>query len=242
MAINWIDHIAPMFTQYDVIQMKFMLDLSSYSDVRANAQMILKSVSPSHPNKPPRMPLHEEPWTQDMLDIFRKWMDTGYMYSATSQDPPPQPGLDARLTIFIALSEFLTGFDDLSQNPLLAQAYLTRFRNETAEGATLDVLLKELEPYASNPQAFDQQVRSNPSVFIPPAPLATEPQLSELARRIIILWYTATIRDNKDVYVFGSPTDNQYVSALMWPAVQAQPMGYSTEEFGYWELPPSGTE
>jgi len=27
----------------------------------------------------------------------------------------------------------------------------------------------------------------------------------------------------------------------MWPGIKAHPMGYSTEDFGYWDKPPDGT-
>ncbi|HEY0378124.1 MAG TPA: hypothetical protein VGC87_14495 [Pyrinomonadaceae bacterium] len=248
MAINWMDDIAPLFTQYDVIQMKWKFDLSDYNTVKTYAQSILYAVSPNHPNTTSRMPLYEDPWTPEMIDTFQQWMTAGYPYSATSADPPTPPAPDPLVPVFIALSNFLTGFDDLDQNPGLAQTYLTRLRNETAYGAALDALLAELEPNVSNPQALGQQVLGSTAFFVPPVPPATEAQLTDLAQRIVILWYTATIATvptdpaEQPVYVFGTPQDNQYVSALMWPAAQAHPMGYSTEDFGYWDKPPSGMQ
>ena len=240
MAINWIDDIAPMFTQYDVIQMKWKFDLSDYNTVKTYAQAILYAVSQDHPNTKSRMPLYEDPWTQGMMDTFQQWMNAGYPYSATSPDPPAPPAPDPLVPVFIALSNFLTGFDNLDQNPELAQTYLTRLRNETTDGATLDALLAELEPNVSNLEALGQQILGSTAVFIPPVPPATEAQLTDLAQRIVILWYTATIQNAQGVYVFGTPEDNQYINALMWPAAQAHPMGYSTEDFGYWDKPPDG--
>jgi hypothetical protein len=241
MAINWKYDIAPMFTQYDIIKMKFMFDLANYNDVKANAEAILDSVSYVPPALP-RMPLHEDPWTQAMIQTFKQWMDAGYLYSATSNEPPPLPEFEPLLPVFIALSEFLTGFDNIGQKSRLAQVYLTRLRTETTHGPSLDVLLQELKPYVPDPLALTAQIHSNPLVFIPPVPPATEAQLSDLACGIIVVWYTSTIRDTKGAYIFGTPQDNQYIEALIWPAVQAEPMAYSEKDYGYWEKPPSDTE
>jgi hypothetical protein len=237
MAVNWIDDIAPMFTQYDVIQMKWHFDLSDYNTVKTYAQAILMAVSASHPNTVAQMPKYEDPWTQEMMNTFQEWVQEGFRYSAASPDPPPAPAPDPLLPVFVAVSEILTGFDGLDQNQQLAQTYLTRLRKETANGALLDNVLAQFEPGIGNPQQLEPDVLASADLFTQGA----QPAPTELAQQIIILWYTATIMNAQNVYVFGTPADNQYTSALVWPGIKAHPMGYSTEDFGYWDKPPDGT-
>jgi hypothetical protein len=48
------------------------IDLWDYSDVKSRAQDIYDQVSTGN------MPC-DEPWTQDMVDTFKAWMDGGYL-------------------------------------------------------------------------------------------------------------------------------------------------------------------
>lgn len=241
MAVNWIDDISPMFTQYSVIQMKWHFDLSDYNTVKTYAEAILLAVSETHPNTVNRMPMYEPPWTQAMMNTFQEWMQTGYGYSAASPTPPPPVQPDPLLPVFVTLSEFLTGFDTLEQNQSLAQTYLMRLRNETTSGEALDALLTQLQPYITNLQGFAAQAAASPALFVVSSPPAPQPALTQLAQQIVVVWYTATIQNAQGISVYGTPDNNQYTSGLMWPAVQAHPMGYSTEDFGYWDKPPDGT-
>ena len=191
MAVNWIDDISPMFTQYDVIQMKWHFDLSDYNTVKTYAQAILMAVSATHPNTVGQMPKYEDPWTQEMMNTFQEWTQEGFRYSASSPDPPPVPATDPLLPVFIVVSEILTGFDGLDQNQQLAQTYLTRLRNETANGSLLDHLLTQFEPGIGNPQQLEPDVLASTDLFTQGA----QPVPTELAQQIIILWYTATIME-----------------------------------------------
>src|SRR5712691_6654697 len=98
--------IKPLFSQWDRIQMIGRFDLWSYADVKGRANSIWLSLQPD-PTKP------NTGWS--LLPFV-------HIMPAVNAPPPPNP----LLPVFIALSEALTGFDDLHTNPDLAQAYLDR--------------------------------------------------------------------------------------------------------------------
>ncbi len=52
--------------------MRDHFDLWSYDDVKTNAEAIYDQVSTGG------MPC-DEPWTQDKIDTFKNWQDTGYL-------------------------------------------------------------------------------------------------------------------------------------------------------------------
>lgn len=80
---TWEDDIKEMFTEIDIDHMSFMFDLSSYEEVKANAEVIHDSVS--HGRMPPG-----DPWPQSQVDTFKAWMDAG----CPEGGPPPveEPG------------------------------------------------------------------------------------------------------------------------------------------------------
>ena len=62
--------IRPLFRAEDVESMSFAFDLSSYEDVRSNAQEIYERVAEG------TMPC-DVPWEEQQVTRFREWMDAG---------------------------------------------------------------------------------------------------------------------------------------------------------------------
>lgn len=68
--LSFATDIKPLFTPIDREHMLFMFDLWSYEDVKLNASDIHDAVSNQ------RMP-PEAPWSQDLIDTFKSWIDQG---------------------------------------------------------------------------------------------------------------------------------------------------------------------
>jgi hypothetical protein len=62
--------IRPLFREKDVRSMSSAFDLSSYDDVRANADKILATVANGS------MPC-DGPWASDRVELFRTWVEAG---------------------------------------------------------------------------------------------------------------------------------------------------------------------
>jgi len=62
--------IRPLFRQQDVDAMDSVFDLSSYGDVRANAENIYDRVEEG------TMPC-DGAWPPDRVQLFRSWIDSG---------------------------------------------------------------------------------------------------------------------------------------------------------------------
>ena len=62
--------IRPLFRAKDINAMRKAFDLSSYDDVRSNADAILGQVSAGS------MPC-DGPWPQDQVDLLRRWVEEG---------------------------------------------------------------------------------------------------------------------------------------------------------------------
>jgi len=73
--------------------------------------------------------------------------------------------------------------------------------------------------------------------------IMTDPTLARLAQNIIMLWYLGVWYD------LGSPltaksfaiqvvSGKAYKNGLAWGTIGAHPMGYSEENFGYWNTAP----
>jgi hypothetical protein len=72
MAVSFGSDIRPLFRANDVDVMQgYGLDLSSYSDVRAQAPMICARLEDGS------MPC-DEPWPPEQLALFRQWMEGGF--------------------------------------------------------------------------------------------------------------------------------------------------------------------
>lgn len=71
MALSFANDIRPLFTEDDVMCMSsFGFDLSSYEDVKDNADVIYERVEDK--TMPPG-----EPWSDEQIAMFKQWMDDG---------------------------------------------------------------------------------------------------------------------------------------------------------------------
>jgi hypothetical protein len=62
--------ILPLFRERDVTAMQFIIDLSSYEDVRDNAAEIVDRIADG------TMPC-DDPWPSEWLALLRAWVATG---------------------------------------------------------------------------------------------------------------------------------------------------------------------
>jgi hypothetical protein len=73
------DDILPLFTERDIRAMSKAFNLASYDDVKAHAVAIYDRIRGiGGAVMPPPPPRGEGPWTQERIDLFRRWMDEGY--------------------------------------------------------------------------------------------------------------------------------------------------------------------
>ena len=70
-AVSFERDIRPLFRQGDIDSMSFAFDLSSYGDVRANADAIYGRLSEGS------MPC-DGSWPAEQVQRFRTWIDTGF--------------------------------------------------------------------------------------------------------------------------------------------------------------------
>jgi hypothetical protein len=68
--VTFARDIRPLFRDRDIRSMTFAFDLSSYEDVRANAEGIYERLAAG------TMPC-DGPWPAEDVDRFRTWIDTG---------------------------------------------------------------------------------------------------------------------------------------------------------------------
>jgi hypothetical protein len=69
-TVGYERDIRPLFREKDVTSMSKAFDLSSYHDVRANADAILARVADGS------MPC-DGPWPQERFELFRSWVNAG---------------------------------------------------------------------------------------------------------------------------------------------------------------------
>ena len=69
--ITFARDIRPLFNDRDVSSMSSRFDLSSYDDVRANAEAIYARIADGS------MPCYGA-WPPDDVDRFRRWIDGGF--------------------------------------------------------------------------------------------------------------------------------------------------------------------
>ncbi len=76
MAVSFATDIRPLFTQTDIDHMSFFCDLSSYDDVKTNAQDIVDRLQAiGGAVMPPASA--GGPWTPDQIALFKQWMTDG---------------------------------------------------------------------------------------------------------------------------------------------------------------------
>lgn len=233
-APTFSEDIAPLFTQYDVIQMKYSFDLRDYEAVKKHADAILLVVQPD-PKNPgysllpgiPLMPLQEAPWTDEMVATFKAWIDGGYQPGTL---PPPPPPITEDLPLFIALSEYLCGFDNLGDNKELAQTYLNKLKAYWSNEQAMTLLLNAYDNMSQLEESEKQSVFEEK--------IWNDTQLGPWAKDIITAWYNASVGGS-----LGTPEDNQYIHALCWKAAQAHPMGYADSNVPfYWKFKVEGDQ
>jgi hypothetical protein len=69
-AVTYAGDIRPLFRDRDVRSMSFAFDLSSYEDVRANAEDIYGRLADG------TMPC-DQGWSTEDVERFRTWIDNG---------------------------------------------------------------------------------------------------------------------------------------------------------------------
>jgi hypothetical protein len=69
-AVSFARDIRPLFRDGDVSTMSFAFDLSSYEDVRANAEAIYQRLATGS------MPCDQR-WPAENVERFRTWIDSG---------------------------------------------------------------------------------------------------------------------------------------------------------------------
>lgn len=228
MPPTFTEDIKPLFTQWDRIKMMFFVDLWNYEQVKDNAKNIWLSLQldPAQPNTGWSllpgvhvMPEYTGPWPQANIDLFKAWIDGGCQPGTLPPAPPaPSPWLPA----FIALSEFLTGFDDLNNDPNLAQTYLDLLVN-SAGSANVEALVNKWNSIATSDIAGREAAVAKG--------IMADAKLGPLAQNLIILWYNATID--------GQQQKDQYTKGRVWQAIMAHPMGYAIENTPfYWQFFP----
>ncbi len=73
-TVSFATDIMPYFKQYQA-QMRWRFDLTSYEEVKANAQLIYFRINSKDSPMPPA-PF--EPFPQTVIDNFKTWIDEGY--------------------------------------------------------------------------------------------------------------------------------------------------------------------
>ncbi len=211
------DTVKRLFSGADIGFMQmYGFNLDDYEFVAKNIDALLSRIEDgSMPPKP-----EFAPWSQEKIQMLRDWKAAGFPRSAP---------VNAELTKFIRMSEFLTGFDDLHADPGLAAWYLNRLKTRPENGdsgnsekavnqADLAALMAGFDP--SDTASFESDT-------------LTKPACESVARTIILLWYTASFIDLGSGFAAeggtGTPADNRYIAGLMWRAFHAHPMGYSSE-------------
>ena len=228
--------IKPLFTQWDRIQMIGRFDLWSYADVksRANSIWLSMQLDPAKPNTGWSllpfvhvMPAVNGPLPQAQIDLFKAWIDAGCIEGDHPQPSTPTP----LLPIFVALSEALTGFDDLHTNLDLAQAYLDRLLAGESAAAVNSLLAaqKGLDavPYTERAAKLGPDAGKNAG-----------------AQAIILIWYNGgVLSKSSPTYYTMAPAPQKYIYGLVWRAIGAHPMGYATENTpSYWRFEPQPTQ
>ena len=77
--VGFAQDIRPLFTDIDVDHMSFFCDLSSYDDVKTNAQDILSRLKGMGGNVMPPPPTHggDGPWPAERIALFETWISDG---------------------------------------------------------------------------------------------------------------------------------------------------------------------
>jgi hypothetical protein len=79
--VSFAKDIRPLFTSIDVDHMSAFFDLTSYGDVRNNAQEILQRLKGQGGSVMPPPPAKggDGPWTPDKIGLFQSWIEGGFL-------------------------------------------------------------------------------------------------------------------------------------------------------------------
>lgn len=138
------------------------------------------------------------------------------------------------LDTFVKLSSILTGYPETTLKPgadtqKLSEQYFETLNKElTSE--TLEVLNSTFLGISSPTEASVK------------AKIVDDTTLGRIAKNIIKMWYLGiwydlnSPEDSGEGYVISSIA---YKNGMVWSTMYAHPMGYSEENFGYWNTPPN---
>ncbi len=211
--VTW-NKVKRLFTGADISYMKmYGLRLDDPDWVKANldARVLSRIRDGTMPPSPPFAL-----WTGQMIDELEAWKAGGFVVS--------DPALAQEEAKFIAMSEFLTGFDDLGEDPELAHTYHELLLNRKVDdgGVDRDVLSKLIAAFdPADTSSFEAKLE--------------DPENKKAAQTVILLWYTAAFIDLGSGFPAGTnaTAGEQYPAGLVWRAIEAHPMGYSAE--GYFD-------
>lgn len=216
--ITW-NNIKRFFRGIDIAMMRSRgsVDLDNAETVWESRHDIYDRVSSLKPEKVMPPPPYA-PWKPKMIDQFRQWSNTNKLVLF-------DPDLQKQAQPFVALSELLTGFIDLNQDPVLALRYLSRLHARSDLATGVDELLRQ---HAALPrEQFIRDVLERPDC-----------KPKRVAQAIILLWYTGAFFNEAGFPTDFGGADSQYIDGLVWQAIKAHPMGYSTEGGQYWQTDP----
>jgi len=133
------------------------------------------------------------------------------------------------LDTFVKLSSILTGFATAVLKP----------QNDTQKLSELyfGVLQKEVDPSVLDQLNTTFLNISAPDQATVKAQIVDNTQLGPISKSITKMWYLGiwyTPSDPATGYVISSIA---YKNGMVWSTMYAHPMGYSEENFGYWETP-----
>jgi hypothetical protein len=126
---------------------------------------------------------------------------------------------------FLSLSSDLVGDTHLDSN--LAASLLERLVTgaDTATLKTLDSLQSLAAKLPYDPDSRQSAIS---------AQIMADPTLRELAKTIIVLWYTGDLLTSNTTTM---PAEH-YFSGQIWSIARAHPPGLSGGYFGHWTYPP----
>jgi hypothetical protein len=141
-----------------------------------------------------------------------------------------------RLLKFARLSAVLTGFTENAVSPGVdpknLKALYLQIADANLKPGTVDTLLTRFDALAGKPaQEIADALLDTGS--------ATPDYVAGAARTILKMWYVGVWYPppGNNAFVVSAEA---YTGGLLWKAVQAHPIGFSTFRFGYWNsLPPS---
>lgn len=149
--------------------------------------------------------------------------------------------MDNNFNSFINLSAALTGFQASKlSNPFdtqkVAEVYFEVVSDpKNVDQATFSKLLATFNQIA---QQYPTQPSQNEQIT---AQILNSSVLGPLAKNINRMWYLGVwYTDDKQQNGFVV-SQLAYINGLVWEVMEAHPMGYSQENFGYWETAPTPT-